>query len=291
VELNRDLHKWWDSLPETAVRKGKLTPPIMSRPETHIKLEYCLVRMFAGRPFIVLRPPTRSNSTISGSSADASQRSSSVRKAELKAMLVADCVEAALEVIDTCKLLRGSIGLARASYTEFSGCRAALLIILTQCLEESSDRLRQSLRDGMTMIKIMSAGGESARSDASLLEFFERVISRLDASKESGNTTSESEYARFKQWENLWKNDSPGRGMEDSLLQPQHIDDNLGIGPGGLGRVCTAPAQPETTPWHGMDWNFASFPQSMSEFSSMFGNGFMSSLEEMGPPGHGPPGH
>ncbi|VUC27960.1 unnamed protein product [Clonostachys rosea] len=291
VELKNDLHKWWGGLPNEVFCKNPPPHAKPSRSDMHLKLEWCLVRMFTGRPFIFLRMPSRSSASSTSSPNDLPHRSSfssSTRKLDSKSILVADCVEASLTVIDTCKLLRNTIGLARASYTEFSACRAALLVIITQCLQEKTERLRQCLRDGVSMIKLMSAGGESARSEASLIELFERAISRLDASFDNVASSSESDYARFKKWEMLWKNDSPGttdtRGGPSMPETPAPIPpplSNLFSGPGPFDRNTV----PGMTPATAVDWNFASFPQTMDEFSSMFGHsGFGPSPGDMSNP-------
>ncbi|SPN99868.1 related to C6 transcription factor (PrnA) [Cephalotrichum gorgonifer] len=210
VDLKNAVHGWWHSLPHDAFCKDPAPHSCVDRAGMHLKLEFCLVRMFTGRPFI--SPQAHPRNSSSSSSSSGSSSSLADRAADSRSILVSDCVAAALAVIDACKVLRGSVGLARASYTEFSACRAAVLVIVTQCLQERTEALRQSLRDGVAMIKIMSAGGESARSEASLIEVFERAILRLYAAAGVGSS-AESDYARFKQWEMLWKiSGSPGPG-------------------------------------------------------------------------------
>lgn len=138
-----------------------------------------------------------------------------------RSMLVTDCVEAALEIIDLCRLLRDETGLARASFTEFSSCRAALLVILAQSLTKRTERLREALQKGMGLIKIMSMGVGSARSAVSVIEALERAISRLEeysASQGASHSGSvESAYDRFKNWEMLWKT---GPASPETHTQP-----------------------------------------------------------------------
>lgn len=127
-----------------------------------------------------------------------------------RTILVTDCVEAALEIVDLCRLLRDETGLARASFTEFSSCRAALLVILAQSLTKRTERLREALDKGMGLIKIMSMGVGSARSAVSVIEALERAIRRLEdwSASQGGNQNvgnAESAYDRFKNWEMLWK--------------------------------------------------------------------------------------
>lgn len=259
MELKNEVHRWWDDLPTDTFCKDPTPHSTVRRSDAHLKLEFCLVRMFTGRPFITphLRPRTSSSTPSSSSTPEP--------RTDSRSILIADCVDAALSIIDTCKLLRSTIGLARASYTEFSACRAALLVIVTQCLRERTERLREALREGVAMIKVMSAGGESARSEASLIEVFERAVARLDAAAaadgegrgEGGGR--ESEYARFKQWEMLWKQSTPSIGGPVTPMP--------GVWGGlALGRPAGHAASPT-------DWSLGSFPQALDEFS-MFGPGF-----------------
>lgn len=359
LDLRNELHRWWNSLPNSICQRQD--PPLFSpsspsqprpviRSEMHLRLEYCLVRMFAGRPFIFLRTPTTTTTATSRSSNQSSTASpgeqqpqqrppgsstntsagsgsggnsnSTRSKLDARSILVTDCVEAALTIIDTCKILRDTIGSARASYTEFSACRAALLVIITQCLQSKTDRLRQALRDGVSMIKVMSAGGESARSEASLIEVFERAIARLDssedgvASSQGAGGGAESDYSRFKRWESLWKTDAPpvmsgrgggGAGHGSSSTDMFSMPDTPGpmapppLMTGGLwgggrdfgmefGRTGTTTVQTGMTPstasaaapGTSMDWDFSAFPQTVDEFSSMFQPGSGPSPDSMG---------
>lgn len=170
------------------------------RSNVHLKLDYCLTRIFIGRPFLF--------SNLKGLYHAPSKGPSGVSKN--RATLVTDCVEAALEIIDLCRLLRDEAGLARASFTEFSSCRAALLVILAQGLTKRTERLGAALEQGISLIKIMSMGVGSARSAVSVIEALERAIRRLELWSESQQAQNnggslESAYDRFKNWEMLWK--------------------------------------------------------------------------------------
>ncbi|KAK1521079.1 fungal specific transcription factor domain-containing protein [Colletotrichum abscissum] len=341
VEMKAQLHNWWNSLPEPTFIKDPTTGPAVFRPTMHLRLEYCLVRMFAGRPFIFPRESAHRGSTASssGSPADsvavtvvaggggpssggagagrATTSSSTSKTTHPRAVLVADCVDAALLVVETCRLLRNTVGLARASYTEFSSCRAALLVIITQCLQKKTDRLRDALREGMAMLREMSAGGESAKSEMSLIEAFERAISRLDMADESNgggaganggaSGVKESDYARFKKWEMLWKTDTPAQGHgqggdarseRDGLdgaglpIPPHpagiwrggghgHSGGGGGHVPPGAGRQGTA-SLPPAMPFFGLDGSLSPMPPALDEFSAMFGNGYVPGFEGMG---------
>ncbi|KAL4782453.1 hypothetical protein BJX76DRAFT_349359 [Aspergillus varians] len=204
LSLRKHLVDWWNTLPEeTNCRDLNPTGPLF-RSNVHLKLDYCLTRIFLGRPFLFSSMKGFSSATFQFSPMKLPSGISKNRST-----LVTDCVEAALEIIDLCRLLRDETGLARASFTEFSSCRAALLVILAQSLTKRTDRLREAIQKGMALIKIMSMGVGSARSAVSVIEALERAISRLEeysASQGAGPSGAhESAYDRFKNWEMLWK--------------------------------------------------------------------------------------
>lgn len=194
--------EWWSTLPEESSCRDLNPNGVLFRSNVHLKLDYCLTRIFIGRPFLFsnIKALYQTPTAFKGSSGISKNR----------ATLVTDCVEAALEIIDLCRLLRDETGLARASFTEFSSCRAALLVILAQGLTKRTDRLGAALEQGISLIKIMSMGVGSARSAVSVIEALERAIRRLEMWSESQQTQNngnsmESAYDRFKNWEMLWK--------------------------------------------------------------------------------------
>lgn len=270
VSLQRQLHAWWNELTNDALCKATMSQSDNTRRGIHLKLEYCLVRMFVGRVFILPQDrPWHTRSTPTPADLAASKDS-------LRAALVTDCVEAAMSVIDICQLLRNSIGLARASYTEFSSCRAALLVITTQCLSENSKRFRQALRDGLEMLKEMSAGSLSAHSEASLIEAFEDAIVGMSTAMASGSFDgSSSEYAKFKRWERLCKLDTPSLGLESATAQDEEtcLAPQLSQ-PAGGDWVDETALIPSSTPFFGVDGNFAPFPQNVNELSAFLGTDF-----------------
>ncbi|KAB8209094.1 hypothetical protein BDV34DRAFT_210439 [Aspergillus parasiticus] len=204
LNLRKNLVDWWATLPEeTNCRDLNPSGPLF-RSNVHLKLDYCLTRIFLGRPFLFSNMKILSAATPQ---APPFKTPSGVSKN--RSTLITDCVEAALEIINLCQLLRDESGLARASFTEFSSCRAALLVILAQSLTKRTERLREALEKGMVLIKIMSMGVGSARSAVSVIETLERAIRRLEDWSErqapDNPASMESAYDRFKNWEMLWK--------------------------------------------------------------------------------------
>lgn len=211
-----------------------------------------MLRMYAGRPFITPRdesnphkastsksPPTthpredvdaspgHGAGSAPGGGSSSGNTPSSQSSSRHRSALVSDCVDAAITVVDICRTLQTGIGLARASYTEFSTLRIALLVILSQFLAKYQKRpttptatnaLRQPLGDGIAMLKSMSTWGASARFDASLIEAFEHTIARMENSSGRGENRAEaqrpkeSNYEMFKRWESMWQGGAQGNG-------------------------------------------------------------------------------
>jgi hypothetical protein len=285
VHLHRELKSWWDALPNDIFWKEFTPQSKISRQHMHLQLEYCLVRMFVGRVFIFPEAGFRDGSSPATSANGPS--SASLSRKGTRSTLVADCTEAALSIIDTCRCLRNTIGLARASYTEWSSCRAALLVITTQCLSQKTYMFRQALRDGLSMLKEM-IGSQSAHSEMSLIEAFEQAIANMNAQEQTTNSmVSESEYAKFKKWEQLWKTDAPIAEMVEGGVEGKQapVAPSVTEPPKSMGE---APKEdnvmmPSGTPFFGVDGHFASFPQSLDDFSAFFGNEFGSNIDS----GHG----
>ena len=202
-----------------------------------------------------------------------------------RSTLVTDCAEAALEIIDLCRLLRDEAGLARASFTEFSSCRAALLVILAQSVTKRTERLRASLEQGMGLIRIMSMGIGSAKSAVSVIEALERAICRLEAwggtrAAESSGNSAESGYERFKNWEMLWKSGPVSTaalqdqyataGMENINTNNSSISDTNHHSMNLMSADLLSPTNPFTQmPHFGLDHFVSNFPQELDEFTAI----------------------
>ena len=172
-----------------------------------------------GRPFIFFAdtksPSPRSDA---GATPSYSTSRSGPKRAHTRAALVADAESAALQIIELCDLLNQHYGLAGASYTEFSSCRAALLVILAQSLNGQTETLRTALATGMKLIKVMAVSIDSVKSEVSVIEALETAIKRLDTSSnmlnEGNEKQKESGYEKFRSWAALWK----GEQEESSLI-------------------------------------------------------------------------
>ena len=146
-----------------------------------------------------------------------------------RATLVADALEAAFGTIELLKLLHETAGLARASYVEFTSCRASLLLLLAQSVNQRTERLATSVELGLRLIKSMTTGNNaSAVSDTSVIETIELGVRRLH-SQRGGTAALEGNpaggdpktgYDRFREWTALWK-DVSNSDAPPVLTEPQ----------------------------------------------------------------------
>ncbi|KAH8885848.1 hypothetical protein GQ53DRAFT_728435 [Thozetella sp. PMI_491] len=200
VRHSESLKLWWASLPSDVYCKDLEPRKCMFRANVHLKLAFLLTQVFMGRPFLF---------TYTKVSSPGSTRSTT---SVARYTLASDCIQAAHQILDLCQLLNDHGGMARASYIEFSSCRAALLVFLAHSLNENTKRLRNCLTNGMKLMRLMTRGIDSAKSEFSIIELLERAISRLNAQPESQArdlSQQQSGYEQFKNWAQLWKQHSP----------------------------------------------------------------------------------
>ncbi|KAM3512664.1 hypothetical protein MY11210_003686 [Beauveria gryllotalpidicola] len=240
AQLQSELVKWWEGSGITAWYNNEQPTSGAFRPRMHLRLEYCMVRMFIGRIFILPQDGPLDSGNRSTPSSDTVSRSP-------RSTLVHDCAEAALSVIDAYRVISRTVGLARASYTEFSSCRAALLVITTQCLTQNTDRFRMNTRHpGASGI----AGSE------------------------------ESDYAKFKKWEQMMQKHSSAPESTTSIIASEDMAPLAGQGwrPTEAAWREDHLLMPSCTPFLGVDGNFASFPESLDELPSFLDTNFQGSL-------------
>ncbi|EME85897.1 uncharacterized protein MYCFIDRAFT_115177, partial [Pseudocercospora fijiensis CIRAD86] len=166
LQVRQQYLGWW------ANQSASVAGP--TRSVAHLTLCHHLNLVFLGRPFMFNEKRTTTKSALT------SKQASEEKFASQLEGLAKDAVESADQIVAVCQALDTSVGLARASYIEFSSCRAAVLVLLAACLNESSKELRESLARGMGCIKAMSTANLSTRSEASILAAIEAAISRLD---------------------------------------------------------------------------------------------------------------
>lgn len=219
----------------------------MFRSHLHLKLSFHLVEIFIGRPFIF------SDKTEASPQASTPQTHQPDRPSR-RAALIDGAISAAVDVIGLCKLLHDKKGLARASYTEFSSCRAALLLLLAQSLREYEGKTGEVISLGIRLLKSMAMGNNvSTRSETSVIEAIETAVRKLhsriahDASgvvcDELEQESSKAGYERFREWTSLWKmpetdeeNVIDGQGWRDTIQSSFY-----GSGPSGTSSFDSIP--------------------------------------------------
>lgn len=269
------LHAWWSTLSPDVQNPTPSTPNFRSN--AHLKLCLYLNDIFVGRPFIFFqtsgvtpesaaspehtRRPTTDNtdnnnpsSAATSSSATPPNTSTTTAAPERprnRAALVERAVEAAINTIALLRTLHETTGLARSSYTEFSSCRAALLVMLAQSVVlgpgTPQPRLKAAVEMGMRLIRRMAAGNNvSTQSEASIIEALEIAVRRLHAMQEGArggvvggagglgdgkgetfveiNVRGEMDlgktgYERFREWAAMWPVGAVGGGGD---AQQQH---------------------------------------------------------------------
>lgn len=151
--------------------------------------------------------------------------SSKSKAAMAQSALASDCIQAAYRIHDLCQLIHDYGGLARASYIEFSACRAALLVFLTHSLNGNTKRLRNALTNGMNMMRRMTRGMHLAQSEYATIELLEKALTRLNARTEiSVHQQQLSGYEKFRNWAQLWKQKSPQALHHSAEMNQQSLE-------------------------------------------------------------------
>ncbi|ROW02429.1 hypothetical protein VMCG_06016 [Cytospora schulzeri] len=250
VDICQTLHSWWSTLDPSVQNPTPMSP--LFRSNAHLKLSLYLNDIFVGRPFIFYQTSGASPGAISSPGATrrpeskcspASANPDQADRPRNRAALVERAVEAAIKSIGLLRTLHETTGLARPSYTEFSSCRAALLVMLAQSVNgPQSAELKTAIEMGMQLIRKMAVGNNvSTQSETSVIEALEIAVRRLHEMQEARGAVAEGEraavqygvddhekaheeevdvgksgYERFRQWASLWPA-SKGDQQQDGI--------------------------------------------------------------------------
>lgn len=212
LQLGDALEKCWNGLPTVRFCRDLTASSPLFRFNIHLALTFHLVHVFIGRSFIWGLPRTAARST---------EQDWEVRS-ETRTKIVSSCIQSALEIINLCQMLQDTVGLARASYTEFTTCQAALLVILAQRVCERRSCLVNASAKGIELIKHMALGLYTASSDKSAIQAMQIAIERLDNQKAEKSGESPSAYDQFREWAMLWRRE--GSGNPTSVTQAPAVD-------------------------------------------------------------------
>ncbi|ETS77404.1 hypothetical protein PFICI_11278 [Pestalotiopsis fici W106-1] len=212
VRQSNSLKAWWCSLPSSFRCKDMDPQEDTFRANVHLNLAFLLTQVFMGRPFLFTYNET-----------SASLGPSSSKASRARSTLTSDCIKAAHQILDFCLLLNDHGGLTRASYIEFSSCQAAMLVFIAHSLNENTKHLRDCLKKGMNLMRLMTKGTDPAKLEFPVVELLDRAIRRLhnqlgvQARKSTQQTCA---YEQFKNWAQLWKQHSPpGQTYSDATSQ------------------------------------------------------------------------
>jgi hypothetical protein len=242
------LSSWWDSLPTQTHCRDLAPDGPFFRCNVHLEIYYTTTLIYMGRPFIISQASSGSPNPDSGSTI--------YELPDIVNTLRRDSLHAALRVIELCQLLQDSVGLARVSYTEFSGCRVALLALIAHSINEPASRISSALNQGMGLIRQTCAGLESARSEVAVIEALERARQRLHShtvAEQRGMTEDTTGYDQFKEWAKLWRGDP----LDGSDVVSSNLD------------VPFEQHSPNAVP--SFDGFFSSFPNELGEFAAIPG--------------------
>ena len=193
-QLEDDLEAYWKSLPIVTICRDLTTSSSLFRSNIHLALTFHLTHVFIGRSLIIGFLSTVNTST----------ERDGLGRLEIQTKVLSNCILSALEIIYLCQTLQDTVGFARASYTEFTTCRAALLVLLAQRVCERSPRLESASTKGIELIKHIALGLYTASSEKSAIQAMQIAIERLDDQKVERNGQSRSAYDRFCEWARLW---------------------------------------------------------------------------------------
>ncbi|KAJ5973083.1 transcriptional regulator family: Fungal Specific TF [Penicillium vulpinum] len=252
LRLRASIKQWWDSLPATEECRDLCSQGPNFRQNAHLRLCYLLIYVYMGRAFIFVDDRKEPGEAILGAVHDSGL--------ERRSVLVDDCVSSALDILNTLQCLSDHVGLCRASYNEFGACRAAILVILAECLNSGkSQRLQDSLHRGMGFIRQM-VGGSSSESELSYLESIEAAIGQFLAVSEDDSVLQlkrgqnpVSAYSKFKDWTQSMKKDKSTNGnVELSSFSPLSL-----LAPGTEGFA--NPELNDMTAFFDPDWSNGNF--------------------------------
>ncbi|KAL2857628.1 fungal-specific transcription factor domain-containing protein [Aspergillus pseudodeflectus] len=236
MQIRTHVEEWWNSL---SCRDTAPENPLF-RQNSHLKLAYLLIYIYMGRPFMFTDDWKDSRSDNN----------------EPRAILVQNCVQSALQIIETLQTLASQTGLCRASYTEFSSCRAALLVILAERLNSrTAHRFEKELARGMALIRRMT-GGSSSESEISYLQSLDAAIRQASLASDNVPQSGQqpSAYAQFKHWTQAMKSETgSGNLSELSSFSPLSF---LNSEPGNFGH----PRINEVADLVDTDWLSGDFP-------------------------------
>ncbi|RFN45463.1 hypothetical protein FIE12Z_10329 [Fusarium flagelliforme] len=191
IKLRERLDDYWQSLSqETCCRDLSPENPLF-RSNVHLALTYHLFHILIGRSFILDESDVKA------------KEAPSAEWLRLRKALSDDCVKGAVATINLCQLLKEESSLSKSSYTEFSSCCAAILVLVAKCVSDKSKELQDASKKGMALLREMSTGVFSTSSEKCAVAALEAASDRLNlqANQDARSVKlSEDVYRQFRDW-------------------------------------------------------------------------------------------
>lgn len=193
LQVKRQLQEYWASLSEDSSCRDLTPGKPLFRFNIHLALTYYLVHIFIGRSLIIndTKLATDAEKYVPGWQ-------------EIRDELVNNCLQSAVSAIEMCQLLDDEIGLARSSYTEFTSCCSALIVILAERISAENLHLKDVCTKGIALLKKASVGIFSRNSEKLAVESLELAVHKLDSNNTEDTTeANEQGYMQFRNWVSL----------------------------------------------------------------------------------------
>jgi hypothetical protein len=243
--------KWWQSLPDVATLSD---PP--SRAMLHLHLCYHLNVVFLGRSFVF----TQSKRHSTSSQVVPHRRYEATNGIQSKSQTLAGAaIHSARAIVGLCQSLHNSLGLARASYTEFSSCRAAIMTLLAHNLDTitadggaqtTHAPVNESLAQGMALIRLMASANVSAQSEVSVLASLDDAIKQLALKRSTNNPAVTEAPSEIRPYDNLasW---ALGLRNQASELQNSQLTSSHHVEPFGYNYTAASDWPSASEMWDG----------------------------------------
>ncbi|KAJ4016193.1 hypothetical protein NW766_004384 [Fusarium irregulare] len=191
IKVRERHYIYWQSLSQEDCCRDLTPGKSLFRSNVHLALTYHLFHILIGRSFIL------DDSDHKDKAAPASEW------LRLRKALADDCVKSAAATIDLCQLLKEERSLSKSSYTEFSSCCAAILVLVAKCVSDKSKQLQDASKKGMELLREISTGVFSTSSERCAVAALEAASGKLNlhANEEAGSIeVAEDGYRQFRDW-------------------------------------------------------------------------------------------
>ncbi|CUM67122.1 uncharacterized protein PRCAT00004811001 [Priceomyces carsonii] len=166
------LEIWKDSLPKSC--NSTLNPDDdQYRANNHLKLNYFLAKIYLGKPFLAYKIENFEEMKNSNGTED-----------NFVDRLASICIDAAFSVLDVLSSLEKNRKLGVYSRSDLNFCNLSLFVIITFLKIDRSSSTLVFLKKGFKILRILSKGSFSARTNLSRLErlkFLTNILDQIDS--------------------------------------------------------------------------------------------------------------